>query len=1313
MIPGVQRWHEVPTVGAFELAVTVAAAQQELLDARRAEVARDVDQARAGFERALAFVEGRPDDTEQMKLLRASALAGAARSGVADARRLAVRAFDGIAREKLDGPGLADLASVLDDAESGPVYSEAIGRGGAPAWAHSTVGDRALEAGDTERAARFFRGAVLAAPLDPGYRERYADALARSGHAEAARELAASAVVTWLGDERQHDHVRELAAQAVKLDPTEPVARLVLGDVLRILGELDESLSHLAVASEATEDPALLLNAQRAQARAFAAGGRRQDALKILENVLARDLAPDEVDPDDLVLAAELEELLSGEDAADETEAKYREALKYVSARRLDVLDAAVRHYLGRGRLNDAIRIIREAIEKLTAAGDLAPQLLVVHGELRVRAGEAGAPDDDLERAQTLGLPPAVAWATIGEIRAAEDDRAGAIAAYGKALEHEKDYRSYMKRGQVELELGDPERAIADFEQALTLEPDDAELQVSIAAARWRAGDIKGSQMAIESALQVLPENAELLALRGLARRHRNKLDKAAADLEQSVRADPSIGWPAAELLAILTDRGERERAAEIVRLVIEGGVPTVRTAAAELRDNGRPIEALALLDAYLESPSSRDARGDGRAVLLDLRGRVHAEHGDAAKAEDDFREALAIAPRYALARTRLAELLATTKRPGEAAEEARRARRHDPGSSDVAQASARVIATVEGIDAALAEVKAAIRQVGGDPELLLLRAELHAMADEPREALDVVTYVQRRWPSADSALAEGLARSALGDHARAVQLLERALKANEGDNAVRLRLVDSLIALGRADEALELTEAIGRDDPDFSYAAVMRALALEASGNASQAGALLEEVVEEHESFVWARQQLVRIANSVGHKDLAKRHLDVLVDEETLDPETARIAWVVGDSDLALEQLDRIDEAGAGTAEVWGLRAAILFDQQRYERAIEAATRGLELDPDEVLARLILADAYVALDLNHDALAALAPSSDEQVAQKRAEILFTLGEDDAALETVRDLLERLGGQADESLRIELADMLGWADHPERAAILLEPLLDQASGAALRSSGDVLSLIGEFELATNALEAARTLAPADASVDPGLAWAYANLDVPPVEKLTRSIDAALQRTPDDAWLLKAKADALLHQGEAEAAEARRIYDRVLERHIGSVTSARDRHSLAGWCCYRIGEYDLAVDHLLRAVSIETTRASGDRLDLALVWLVAGRETLAEAEYARSFEELRAATGDLRRHGLLRVGRVDINEALAAELVATEAAQRLATRIDDEVAGCRPALEQVGSFTKLVRRASKKAVTAGSATGLLQHALSAVRRGRPM
>ena len=1279
------------TAGVSDIALGLVSARSALNDARHEELASRLSNAAHGFERVISLVDEHDDGSSQSELLRAGALAGLSRTRADDGlREAAVERFAQIADQDLDSADLADWASVSESRQRAHErYADAVTRGGGPPWAYWRLATAALKQGENDVAVDHLRHAVRAAPMDAELQATYGVALERAGESSGAAAAFSSAAVL-LALEGDREPAWRLAEDAVRLEPARPISQIVLGDLHRVTGDVEAALDVLGAVAAAVEPGSVLgVVATRALVNALAADGRRNAALETLRPRLAGD----GVSPDDLLLAGGLEATLSNDAAA---AANYERAFT-LAPRRPDVLRTLVRHYLRQHRLADAQRVVRDAIELGIADRAGSPELHILLGELRSRAGEPGAPDEDIERARLIGLDPAYAWEEIGEMRAREGDHAGAVEALHRSLALAPDVVSRRLRlAELALESGQRGMALGELEHAARLQPDDPNVQLLLADERAGSGDYDGAQAAINAALALVPEHPLLLAVRGRVNRQRGELTAAIEDLEASVRRDPSLAWAGAELFHVhATMSGEREAAAAVVEVSID--VTFVVSVAQELVNAGAPQLTVSLLSAYLASEEGRGLSDDSRAAVLTVRATAKMQLPDEIEsAESDLRESVRLVPENPDAIIQLALVLAHRRQPEAAASHARRARELDPGSATIAFLAVQVIGRVEGVDEALREAAEAVRQIGADADLLGLQAELLIAAGKSRDALALTQQLRERWPASDLDRIEGLAFARLGDTARAIPLLERVVTRDPSDFEATAELAGCLIGDGLPEKAIDLVGDLDPTNPSAIVARTFGGLALVAAGRQAEALDAFLAIVAVDPSFAWPRIELAQTAWDLGQVDLAKQHVNVLLADEALriDPEVARLAWLVGETDAALARLDAIlacDEAGADAAaererlgSAWTLRAGILFERDDPEGAIEAGTRALSYQPELANARLIIADAHLATNHPGDALAILSPTErlgvtpDADVELKRAEVLFTLDQGASAAEVLDHLVGAPDGDIDVGVRVKIAEILIWWDQEERAATILDEILTAAPApapAVLRVAGLLLSSIGEFERAVSILEAASVLEPT-AAPDESLAWAYSNLDEPPFDKWLAAVQRVLDQQPGDAWMLKARADALLLQVGLEA--ARPVYEEALNR-LGSVSDPRERHSLAGWCCYRVGELERAVEHLLRANSAASARANGDRLDLGLTLLAAGRSGLAKEEYDRALDELRDGPGDLRRHGVLRVAWVDLTEALENDVVPRREAVEVREAVRHEIDGCRPAFARIDGF----------------------------------
>ncbi|MFD7990322.1 BTAD domain-containing putative transcriptional regulator [Streptomyces mexicanus] len=296
----------------------------------------------------------------------------------------------------------------------------------------------------------------------------------------------------------------------------------------------------------------------------------------------------------------------------------------------------------------------------------VVPQLAgegVESASLRARVAEARELFDELERAGTpfthpaLGLFEPIAGMLSGDGSVLESVRRRSQDAdpWVRALAH-------LHRGQIEMTLGEAERAAADYAIAAQLFRDVGErwgtAQVLVASAESQSarGDRRAAIAALEEALRLVAELGDredqpLLRVRlATERAHEGDLESAEAELRRA--------------LELADELGAREQRAYAHQALSDVA-----------RWSGRTDRARRLLEGALaEFPETGQGPGQVRALLLASLGSVEAAEGRPRAARQRFAEAVAAlpaAPEPGIT-ARLAELLAEIElaegRPGQAA---------------------------------------------------------------------------------------------------------------------------------------------------------------------------------------------------------------------------------------------------------------------------------------------------------------------------------------------------------------------------------------------------------------------------------------------------------------------------------------------------------------------------------------------------------------------------------------------------------------------------------------------------------------------
>ena len=120
------------------------------------------------------------------------------------------------------------------------------------------------------------------------------------------------------------------------------------------------------------------------------------------------------------------------------------------------------------------------------------------------------------------------------------DDYHGAIADYDRAIELDpENAEGYYNRGIAKSGLDDYHGAIADYDRAIELNPNYAEAYFLRGFAKHKLGDYRGAKADYDRAIELKPEDADAYSNRGIAKRKLNDYAGAVADYSRAIELDP------------------------------------------------------------------------------------------------------------------------------------------------------------------------------------------------------------------------------------------------------------------------------------------------------------------------------------------------------------------------------------------------------------------------------------------------------------------------------------------------------------------------------------------------------------------------------------------------------------------------------------------------------------------------------------------------------------------------------------------------------------------------------------------------------
>jgi tetratricopeptide (TPR) repeat protein len=622
-------------------------------------------------------------------------------------------------------------------------------------------------------------------------------------------------------------------ALAALQDVPEDAEESAYAEVLRAraqvqLGELEEGLATLDRAQAHYDDP-LLFRLERIDL--LAGEHRAREALATVREIQADPRVQNEAQLQLAVIESDLLAASEGADAAlaplDEIWAAHPGAPE-VAAKRTSLLVA-------QGRAAEALRDLRVALEAdpealalyvlgaqaALATGDVpaAEVLLRRHLEIDVsaaslrnlalfldrlgRASEAAnllaelpELDDPLQRIELRYLAIALRI-DAGDLARARRD----VAAFGR--EHPRNPRYGYLLARLELAEGDPQAAAKRLGEVLT-RLDRPDVKHLLAVALERLGDRAGAEL--RYGLAALENPQQIPSWLGLLRmlEAQGKWERAADVAMGLVRLAPAVGSAYQVLANAKIALGRPDEAETLLRDYV-GRNPNRHGPRAALslalRRQGRPAEALAVLDGAGADAADDPVLAGERAVVLGQLGRLS--------------EAF--------------EVLDSMQEEGRDARALRHARIY-------------LLFLADRGDEALAEAGRAAALDDADPVPHRMEADYLASRGRFEESVEPYRRALERATDAGVAFRLGVALEGAGRDADAIDAYRRAIEIDERAVGPRNNLALVLARVGATREALEMAQsAYARAETDPVVMDTLASL-YRASGLAGRAAALLEK---------------------------------------------------------------------------------------------------------------------------------------------------------------------------------------------------------------------------------------------------------------------------------------------------------------------------------------------------------------------------------------------------------------------------------------------------------------------------------------
>lgn len=477
---------------------------------------------------------------------------------------------------------------------------------------------------------------------------------------------------------------------------------------------------------------------------------------------------------------------------------------------------------------------------------------------------------------------------------------------------------------------------------AVEADPTHVESRIEFADLRLQVfRDPRGALEMAEQALRLDPRNPAALAKRGAANQLLGNSDQAWQDVDRALAIDRYNLDAVAIRSAQFTNRGEPEKAVELLREAIRNGNEPneLRLMLADVEvSRNRPDEAIAALRDVLRSDPDNDTLRLNLATLLTRLNRLNEAEkllrdGAARAGADNNRMRLA-----------LIDFLGQRRDPAAARRELETMARDRPDDMEIQIALARLYFNIDQFalgervlrDLIAGEDTDAATRVNARVRL----AERLITRDRNDDARVLIKEVLEESPRDTDALRlRGLLALESGEFTAAVGDLRAALRLDPASTAILRPLATAYYQNGERELAREtLARAVEVDPRNFDVRLMMARLAVEQE-DADAAKEALQAALEIDPGSFAAVDLLVGLAISTGDVSAAREAAQAFANANPEDPRGYYLAGLAaardGDAEQSETLLRRAVDLAPEAAEPLAMLVQQLLSQDRSEEAV------------------------------------------------------------------------------------------------------------------------------------------------------------------------------------------------------------------------------------------------------------------------------------------------------------------------------------------------------------------------------------------
>jgi tetratricopeptide (TPR) repeat protein len=251
------------------------------------------------------------------------------------------------------------------------------------------------------------------------------------------------------------------------------------------------------------------------------------------------------------------------------------------------------------------------------------------------------------EQLQLVQSTDAVFYNNRGLAYDDQGDLDKAFADYNKAIELDPaDATTYNNRGLAYYNQGDLDKAIADYNKAISLDPQMAAAYNNRGFAYYNQGDLDKAIADYNKAIELDPQMATAYSIRGLAYDNQGELGKAIVDYNMAIELDPADATTYNNRGLAYYNQGDLDKAIADYNKAIEldpADATTYNNRGLAYYNQGDLDKAIADYNKAIELDPQM-------ATAYSIRGLAYDDQGDLDKAFADYNKAISLDPQMAAA---------------------------------------------------------------------------------------------------------------------------------------------------------------------------------------------------------------------------------------------------------------------------------------------------------------------------------------------------------------------------------------------------------------------------------------------------------------------------------------------------------------------------------------------------------------------------------------------------------------------------------------------------------------------------------------